>query len=256
MSEDPISRDECRQRVGEKFYGEALAGPASDEEWKLTREHGPEQTTSDGISKFEIIRPSSPEIADALARAVGRNVIALAQERTIDYWLAIYGFDVSRHKTFRRAAFEAAMDGPLGQALAQVRAQHVGTAQAATDMADASQPSDSAVPPPGAQDSGSVSTSPPLQEALIDQDMKDEPLGVQMAVAQKRSGNPGRVQWRRPAIVKQMQDDLGAGRITREKLEGLNQEALAVQYGANRETVVKARDEALHGPLLGNRPPE
>lgn len=132
MTDDLISRDECRRRVGEAFYQQGFLGPASDEEWNLAREHGPEITlltveeTLAGVAtkhilRREIVRPSPPAITDKLALAVGRNILAAAQGRTIDHWLALYGFDPSERDVFGRADFEDAMAGLLGQAIAEVR---------------------------------------------------------------------------------------------------------------------------------------
>ena len=40
MTDDLISRDECRRRVGEAFYQQGYLGPASDEEWNLAPSMG------------------------------------------------------------------------------------------------------------------------------------------------------------------------------------------------------------------------
>ena len=227
MTDDLISRDECRRRVGEAFYQQGFLGPASDEEWNLAREHGPEITlltveeTLAGVAtkhilRREIVRPSPPAITDKLALAVGRNILAAAQGRTIDHWLALYGFDPSERDVFSRADFEDAMAGLLGQAIAEVRAQILGVV-------------------PGDSDADQA------QAAQIERVMR-MPLGAHMTQPPRRSR--GRPQDVRPGIIEKMKADLDAG-LSSDDLRDFPEEALAARYSANRETVRRAREEVL-----------
>jgi hypothetical protein len=243
MIEDLISRAECRQRVGAAFYQQGLIGPATDEEWKLIGQHGPEPTpltveeTVDGVPtkhvlQLEIVRPSPPEIADGLARAVGRKALAAAQGRTIDHWLALYGFDPSEREFFSRADFEAAMAGLLGPAIEQLRMRILGAAaQTVPGGCDAELTEAALNNGDGHKPQGVPSGDPPE---------KAEPLGAQM---RKSRGRPPE---ERDRIRTEMNAEIKAGKISLVEMQEMNQDALAAAYGAkHRQTAQDALSELL-----------
>jgi hypothetical protein len=61
----------------------------------------------------------------------------------------------------------------------------------------------------------------------------------------------GAKQTKRREVIKRMEQHIESGRFTKEALGKMQQEALATEYGASRETVVKARKEVLRR-LSGN----
>jgi hypothetical protein len=247
MKEDLISRDECRQRVGKAFYQQGLIGRASDQEFNLRSEHGPEirpltaVEIIDGaetkpLREFEIIPPSPPEIADELALAIGRNVIAETQGRTIDHWLALYGFDPER-ESFSRTDFEAAMSGLLGQAIDQVRTKILGPSQIALEKVTTDKPQ-----PATPLDQQVVLAPQPAPESVTT-DKPREPLAAQMAAARKGRGRPPE---ERDRILNEMKANIAAGKTSRAEMQEMNQEALAAAYNSkHRQTAQDALAELL-----------
>jgi hypothetical protein len=115
-----ISLDEMRERVGRAFYGDAWIDKVPDRDWQLIQRYSPER--KDGIpANFwdEMVRPCPPELIKDLAAAMGLHRLSCAQLGTADEWLRLYGF---LQPSFDREEFEAAFTGPLGKAIAQLRA--------------------------------------------------------------------------------------------------------------------------------------
>jgi hypothetical protein len=113
-----ISRDDARDRVAKEFYGDTEIR-LNNFDYKLSHDRGP--YTPPGKKWIALVPPWRPEEADALAVAVGREALSRAQGQTVDEWLALYGFDCSERDCFDQAAFDAALSGPMGQAIREER---------------------------------------------------------------------------------------------------------------------------------------
>ena len=61
--------------------------------------------------------------------AVGKYALMRAQGQTVDEWLFLYGFDCLQPQ-FDRGSFEAAINGPLGKSIDEIRKQYLGAAHA------------------------------------------------------------------------------------------------------------------------------
>jgi hypothetical protein len=230
MKDDLISLDECRPRVGQAFYQQGLIGPASDREFKLTSEYGPEisylplEQVANGVSTLELVRPSPPDIANELAAAVGWNALAVAQTRTIYHWLALYGFDPTKQE-FNRAEFEAVLAGPLGTAIAQVRAEILAASDAPAVSADGD--GGAIVEPPSKQQ------SPPAADRCIS-------LAVRMKNA---VGRPPEVRKRTKGMIRARLEQGATIEGLRAEHEEMGQIAVQVHYGAHRDTIENALAE-------------
>jgi hypothetical protein len=132
-----ISFDDMRERVGRAFYGDAWIDKTPDREWQLIQRYGPERAPRpDGARRAswdEIVRPCPPGLTKDLAIALGLHRIACAQLGTADEWLRLYGFDISQ-SPFIREDFETVLAGPLGKAIAQLRAELIPAAAVVTDL--------------------------------------------------------------------------------------------------------------------------
>jgi hypothetical protein len=113
-----IPRDEARELVAQAFYGDCLIR-FTEAEWQLNQLRGPQHMWRGGI---DIIPPWALDIDEALIKAIGRVAACAAQGRTVDEWLALFGFDPSSGK-FDRCAFLASFAGPMGTAIREERAR-------------------------------------------------------------------------------------------------------------------------------------
>jgi hypothetical protein len=128
-----ISCDEARELVGRAFYGETWIKVSGEEDGLIGQYRlQPGRIVRDGtmLRTGEVVGPCSASALDRLVRAAGRHRIACAQIQTADNWLTIYGFDVAR-VAFDRATFTAALDGPMGEAIADLRRATLDNAQPA-----------------------------------------------------------------------------------------------------------------------------